>query len=1081
MIPEIEATKQIEEFKKALEDFKQTEGSDLSYLNLLKTNPILEGYFKNLIGKDIFNSEYGLVKLLVSKDQMIPKIDDKSTLRCLIEAYGGSQVDDIINKLIAKSDSIENDKDKENNNLIASLLEGEDNQDTEDIPTYVKQIIKALAEKGVSVDDKNNSGQTSLDLCWNLEILKTLAEFASPKTLEKKLYYILETILETDEIENNRDALKFLLTEKKVKIDGFLDCNFSCTALKNNFTELVCKDDKIKESFLAQLSSSSSQQIDKFFEGLSEENISLILEAQNESGETFLLNLLRKHIPYPSDENKEKIKYIFKKQFKRDLRDEEIPDLVEFTKTYNFFNLFYDKDGQYMYDQSFKSALLFYLPKEEDLQDDLSKQLLKIYQQIAKRKVADITCKDDDGGKETHLYSYHAKLKSHSSYFIFHVNDENKLTKISYCDGHGISGHEANAMDEYIHGATTFLLKEPQDFNDAFAQEFIKKNSEGEKISDFQGEFSEKIKGGKIFDYEFSTITQSIPTKIQTRSNCALKSANILARFFLEQQNQHRKPHQSSLFILDPAQGEVIGEGHKAYKDLKESMSQKVDEKLIEDVKKVPDDFVKHIELFEKTNNKWKQVRVKKQKINEFYEALQSFDEDPNKLRYRELLEEDHSLFDYLKKVVAKYIEDNEYEKINLLLENSKISDPIFEFESERQDMYEECFHGNILTHSVIACSDKSLALIGKHISKFKLGKDSEGDNLLSLLMQGADNQEDLDDALILCIKISEILINHGVSVDDKNNDGKTPLDFCYAPELFKILANHANQETLEKNLRCNIENEDWVNIDWDKRMFKKDSGWVFTNIKFLLTEKKVKIDGFLDWNFSCSTLKNYFTEFVCKDNEIKDSFLAQLSSSSSEQRDKFFEGLSEENISLIKEKLQEQLIKQQELELIVGELKEHVKKDDKYGFKQWYRNPSLCFSQEIMNKNAEFLKAVINGSDDKKNSFMEAHCSVSPEQRLEFLSGLKPEYINFILEKAEKRLDSLKKHNEILEKLKHLTNPQEGAQSSSDGPKVGSKRQREDGDEETRGIKDGGEETRGIEVTSCKTAVNHNTRVARW
>jgi hypothetical protein len=113
------------------------------------------------------------------------------------------------------------------------------------------------------------------------------------------------------------------------------------------------------------------------------------------------------------------------------------------------------------------------------------------------------------------------------------------------------------------------------------------------------------------------------------------------------------------------------------------------------------------------------------------------------------------------------------------------------------------------------------------------------------------------------------------------------------------------------------------------------------------------------------------------------------------------------------------------------------------------------------MNKNAAFLSEVINGSDDKKDSFMEAHCSASSDQRKSFLSGLKPEYINFILEKAEERLDSLKKHNEILEKLKHLTNPQEGAQSSSDGPIVVSKRLREDVDE-----------TRKIKITSYDKAV---------
>jgi hypothetical protein len=230
--------------------------------------------------------------------------------------------------------------------------------------------------------------------------------------------------------------------------------------------------------------------------------------------------------------------------------------------------------------------------------------------------------------------------------------------------------------------------------------------------------------------------------------------------------------------------------------------------------------------------------------------------------------------------------------------------------------------------------------------------------------------------------------------------------------------------------------------------------------LKFLLTEKKVKI-----WKLKKPDVKNNFIELVCQDDEIKDSFLEQLSSSSSEQRDNFFEGLSEENLSLIKEKLQEQLTKQQELQLIVQELKHNQDQEaDKYGFKRCYSDPSSCFSPEIINKNAEFLKEVINGSDDKKNSFMEAHCSASPDQRKAFLSGLKPEYINFILEKAEKNLDSLKNHNEIIEKLKNLIDLQKEIPLSYDGPKIGSKRP----------LKSLGEE-RGIELSSCNKVEKPN------
>jgi hypothetical protein len=255
------------EFNQALENFKTSEGSNLSYLDLLNKNPSLEDHFRKLIENKICYFEYSLIDLLLSKDQGIPKINGNSTLRSVIDLYGGSIGHDIIKKLITKSDSIENDKDIENNNLIASLLKGDDNQ--QDVfSKYINEIIDALVEKGIKVDDENNSGQTSLDLCCNLKILKTLAKHASPETLEKKLCHIFES--EEDEVD--MDVLKFLLTEKKVKIWKLKNPD-----AKNNFIELVCQDDKIKESFLEQLSSSSSEQRDNFFEGLSEKNLSLIL------------------------------------------------------------------------------------------------------------------------------------------------------------------------------------------------------------------------------------------------------------------------------------------------------------------------------------------------------------------------------------------------------------------------------------------------------------------------------------------------------------------------------------------------------------------------------------------------------------------------------------------------------------------------------------------------------------------------------------------------------------------------------------------------------------------------------------
>jgi hypothetical protein len=1084
---------QIKEFDLALENFHNSHDGgvlDLGYKTLLEKENSLRRHFELSVFKDFFNSKYDRINRLFESDETLFKIKDNDDYNILQIAIicchedGISFIKRYIDKFIME--------DELKNKLISDCLFYESDSQDSRIENCI-EIIEILVNRGVKITNED------LKKCWQKKVFEKLVKHAEPSTLKSGLFLIFENdITDEDEIQK----IKYLLEEKGVGINDFLERNPKTSEAKNNFVDFVLNhgDETTKTSFLAQLSSSSSEQRDKFFEGLSEENLNKLnivkfiyeknlcelkkiinsridillepviltqiikkypefleekdeddqtlidraidgkldtlktiieakpefLEKQNRYNETPLLNLLSKYVLEPSPQKKEKIKYIFKKQFKRDLEDEKIPDFVEFTRTYNFFNLFYDKYGQYMYDRSFRSTLLSFLP-EEDLQDDLSNQLLEIYQQIAEKKVPEITYKDDTG-KQTHLYSYHAELNGHASHFIFHVNDEKKLTKISYCDGHQIFLERKADKTGYINGTTTFLLKNPQDFNDKFAKEFIKNNSGGQKVLDFKEKFCEKLKEGKIFDFEFSTMTHSIPTKIQSRSNCTLKSANTQARFFLEQLNQHHKPHESSLFILDPAQGKVIGEGNKAYKDLKESMSQEVAKKLIEDLKKVPDDFVKHIELFSRTNNKFQQARAKEQKIKEFCEALQSFAKDPNNLRYRDLLEKDHSLFYHLKKVVYEYIEDYKFQKINLLLENSKISDPIFKFEFKKMDVDDESFHGTILTHSVIACSSESLDLIKKHISKFKLGKDSEGNNLLSLLMRGVSNQEG-PFAVKFCIEISKILFENGVCVDDKNNDEKTPLDFCYDPELFKILANNANQETLEKNLRSSIENEDWI-----EQMFEKD-GCVFINIKFLLTEKNVKIDGFLDWNFSCPALKNNFTELVCQDDKIKESFLAQLSSSSSEQRDKFFEDLNKENLSLILDEFKKQKSKQGgqdqiSLKKAIEEF-ETKKNTDPHGVEGCMKSDSGFYVNRT-EKNRFAKEIEEKYSEQGKDAYINEYLNANPQERKAHLTGLETERLSFMLSHSQKMLKKLENFDEITEKLESYIKKIDGTQSGA-------------------------------------------------
>jgi len=83
-------------------------------------------------------------------------------------------------------------------------------------------------------------------------------------------------------------------------------------------------------------------------------------------------------------------------------------------------------------------------------------------------------------------------------------------------------------------------------------------------------------------------------------------------------------------------------------------------------------------------------------------------------------------------------------------------------------------------------------------------------------------------------------------------------------------------------------------NISFDKGDIKK--------IGFLLKEKEVKINGFLDWKFPSPEVKNHFTKLILKhgDEEQKSDFVQQISLFDADKRGKFFEGLSEKRIKLI-------------------------------------------------------------------------------------------------------------------------------------------------------------------------------------
>jgi hypothetical protein len=142
------------------------------------------------------------------------------------------------------------------------------------------------------------------------------------------------------------------------------------------------------------------------------------------------------------------------------------------------------------------------------------------------------------------LYIFEANLNRHSAYFIFHVNDQNKLTAISYCDGNRITLDNSLPQDsQYLKGGIRkFNIESPIDFNQEFVEEFLKENSSNVDMQVFYNKL--RTQGLKLPDLtqpeQDKFLTKSdfiISTKAQSRGNCCYKSLKILWRYIAELQN----------------------------------------------------------------------------------------------------------------------------------------------------------------------------------------------------------------------------------------------------------------------------------------------------------------------------------------------------------------------------------------------------------------------------------------------------------------------------------------------------------------------------------------------------------------
>lgn len=258
----------------------------------------------------------------------------------------------------------------------------------------------------------------------------------------------------------------------------------------------------------------------------------------------------------------------------RDLTDIEKENLKEFASNFSLLKNFYYKKAQALKDHlDVKKILASSIPEVTSEQTDLYQDFTKIYQEITTNNIPKITHIKDDKLNSMHVFT--SLFNDHISYFVFHVDDENKLTAISYCDGNRIDDlRKIEGSENHINGVTTYQLQTPQAFSAKFVKDLLRPTYQ--KSAD---DFDKKIANNTAFPeglIDYSKTTFSIPTKKQLRGNCTLKSPNILARFLLEQKSGEK------IFDFDVDGKKTIGRGVEVYKEFKQKMAEKVTQKVID-------------------------------------------------------------------------------------------------------------------------------------------------------------------------------------------------------------------------------------------------------------------------------------------------------------------------------------------------------------------------------------------------------------------------------------------------------------------------------------------------------------------
>ena len=253
----------------------------------------------------------------------------------------------------------------------------------------------------------------------------------------------------------------------------------------------------------------------------------------------------------------EVLKIILQNQFQENITEDAQGDLEEFFLQKSLLKGLYSEE-----DAPFKLNALKKAFDKITPENTFKETYQELFEKVNKNQP--IASKNDEN-----MYIFKSNLKSHSSFFIFHVNKADELTSISYCDGHAIDeGRKIKDSATHINGVTTFHLKTPIEYDNDFAKNFIKENTEDKSIEVFYDKFRKKeiiVQGEKI---NCSNITHSIPTKAQIRGNCAFKGPSVAVRFISHQQNP-----ETMDYGFDEKTKKPTGNGHYEYKKFKDDLT----------------------------------------------------------------------------------------------------------------------------------------------------------------------------------------------------------------------------------------------------------------------------------------------------------------------------------------------------------------------------------------------------------------------------------------------------------------------------------------------------------------------------